>query len=202
MGRTWVMAVLAMLLLTASKPEDVTPGGLVTLWAHDDLRAAFSFERGEFITEIRDGELILDEAQIVFDLLEFDHLSYGFYYNEEVQIVDLGDFRVPPYERPQDLSPKPDLSVFHTLFLDGNRFHYRGPIRKSYRLKEADAVLGSFPSPHTTHFIPEVGSVYVMAFKPRGSSAGEANAFKFQVVDYRPGRSLTLRWSKVTSGRS
>lgn len=191
-----LLGVLATSMTQDSGRSDASEG-TVTLLARDDLGNAFSFRSGKLSGEIQDGERVLDGAQLVFDALEPNHLSVGFFYDELAQLVELGDFRIPSDHLPSDRAPQPSISVFHTLFLDHGHFHYRAPIRRTYRLKEADVVLGTFPADAAQHFEPVVGSTYVFAFKPRGGRTDSALLVKLQVLDFVPDRKVTFRWARI-----
>jgi hypothetical protein len=168
---------------------------LVTLYAHDDLQSSFDFRRGHAGGHVERGEVRLT-AQIAFDVLAPDRISFGLVRDERVEVLDLGGFYVPSQPRARDRSAEFPISLFHTLFFDGVRFGYFGPGGDRHSLDEADRILGSLPPETIRHIDPVVGHTYVVRVHPEGVGAGD-ELFKFQVVDLVPEQSLTIRWAAL-----
>ena len=192
-------ALLVILALAPQTPADTRlAGGMATLLAHDDLRSSFSFRNGAFGAQIQDGELRLDDAQLVFHTFGENLLSFGFVRNELVSVLDLGDLVAPGIERAADLAPKPPVSIFHTLFLDGVVFKYQGPLNQAHRLPEAQAIVSAIPPPGIFHIEPQIGHTYLLKAQRRaGHGDTRPQFFKFLVVDFEPGHRLTLRWGPL-----
>lgn len=193
-----VSLFLAIVLLAAVQGDSPLPeAGVVTLWANDEPRSAFSFDDGSYALDIADGQAVLDRAQIVFHRIEAQKISIGFSLAQATRIVDLGDLQVDGFARVSDLAPHPPISIFHTLFLQGRSLWYRGPIARSYSLKAADPVFFTLQTSGPHHFVPELGHVYVMRYAPKRESGVEEKLVKFRVVDYEPGRQVTIRWARM-----
>ena len=171
---------------------------VTTLYAHDDYLSTFSFRYGGTGARMDDGELILDNAQIAFDVFAEDMITFGFVDNEPTRIIDLGDVTIPGIDRAADRAPKLPVSLLQTLHLDAGRFNYRGPNSKLYRLKEANEIMEGLPGQGFYHIEPKVGHTYLLRSDPRGSGSAEFYA-KFQVIGFRPGESLTIRWAVIPS---
>ncbi len=172
------------------------PDPVVTLYARDDLRSSFDFRNGREGGRIVDGEILLDDAQIVFDVFQEGMLSFGFTRDERVRIIDLGPAYVPGLERATDHAPKFSVSIFHTLFLSGSQFSYLGATGRILRSKEAGPILDPLPGEGLYHVAPEVGHTYLLRAKHTGVSRSEL-LVKFQIIDVRPRRSLTMRWARL-----
>ncbi len=199
MLRFVLVASLVPVLSFVPVQEEGPTSSLVTLYASDDLLSSFSFSTGTHAARIEDGELILDDTQITFDILDRDCVTYGYVENQLIEIVDLGDPVVEGAEMPSDRSPKPPLSIFHTLFLKDGQVSYRGPIRRTYRFREGQAIFNSLPPERVRCFVPQVGHVYLLRYKIQGVPDDRRMLVKFRVIDYRPGETLTLRWAPLES---
>jgi hypothetical protein len=177
--------------LAATRPTS----GLVTLLAHDDLQSSFSFRTGTFGALVRDSEILLDDAQLVYHIFAEDMLSYGFVRSEFVSVLDLGNLVVSGIEYSTDLAPKPPLNIFYTLFFDGGGFKYKGPLNRIYRLSEAQALVSAVPPPGLSHFEPRVGHTYLLKVQRRaGYGDPTPQFFKFLIIDFEPGHQVTFRW--------
>lgn len=183
--------------LAAIQPEEPT-SALVTLLAHDDLSSSFSFRDGACGGRVTGGQIDLGRAQLSYGVFAEGLLSYGFARDELVGVVDLGDTLVPPAVRAQDATLEHPISIFQTLQLDGAHFTYLTAYGKPRRAKEADALLGPLPAGELVSFEPLLGHVYVIRYRSRLDDSYDRVA-KFQVVDLRPGESLTLRWASLAT---
>jgi hypothetical protein len=195
-----LLVFVLLLVLRVPYTFATTPlvGGIVSLLAHDDLQSSFSFRQGTFGARIKNGELLLDDAQLVFHTFSEGMLSYGFVRNELVSVLDLGDLVVQAIERSTDDAPKPPLSIFYTLFFDGSGFKYQGPINQIYRLPEAQALVAAVPPPGISHFEPQVGHTYLLKVQWRvGYGDSRPKFFKFLVVDFEPNHHVTFRWERM-----
>lgn len=200
LGWSLTAAALSLALLGSpaepSEPAAQAPGGIVTLYARDDLACAFDFRTGKVGASILEGEVSLDHAQLLYDVFEPGFLSFGFTDRERVAVLDLGEVYVPPQDRATDRSLEYPVALFHTLFVDGPRFFYLGPGRSLHRFEDADRILGSTPREGLAHVAPVVGHTYVLRTKREGVG-GTDELFKFHVVAIRPRESVTLRWARV-----
>jgi hypothetical protein len=187
---------LVPLALHAPSDGDASSAGLVTLYAHDDLASSFDFRAGRHGGRVEQGEVRLDGAQIVFDVLAPHRISFGFVEDERVDVLDLGPFRVPSQPRARDRAVEFPLALIHTLSFDGVRFGYAGPGGDRHPLDEADAILGALPPERVRHVDPVVGHTYVVRVHRDGLGSGD-ELFGFQVVDLVPEHSLTLRWKAL-----
>ena len=203
---TVAVAVAAVFALRPSPAEigEERPGGraslddpVVTLWAKDAPRASFDFVRGEYGGRIEDGQFLLDGAQVAYDVLEKERLSFGFSFNQSALLVDLGDIRVPKVSNSHDRGPKLDLSLYHTLGLRRGRFVYKGPFNKSYDQSDARKILRSHPRLGVQHVEPQLGHVYLLRFRPNYRRRKTEYLLKFQIVDLEPGRRLSFRWASL-----
>ena len=179
--------------------EDCEPeveGGLVTLYAFDDIQCAFDFRTASPGARVDEGQVVIDEAQIIFNVFREDAITCGFTRDERVNVVDLGDLFVPVQTRAQDRSPRFSFSVFHTLFRDGAHFAFVGPGNRVTRLPQANRILDPLPPEGFFHLKPRIGHTYLLRSKLAGVGGSEEFA-KFEVVDFLPGHSLTLRWAPV-----
>jgi len=173
-------------------------GGIVTLLARDDLQSSFNFRQGTFGARINNGELLLDNAQLIFHTFRESMLSYGFVRNEFVSVLDLGNLVVPGIELSTDNAPKPPLSIFYTLFFDGVAFKYQGPSNQTYRLSEAQALVAAIPSPGISHFEPQMGHTYLLKVQRRiGYGPASPQFFKFLVIDFEPNHHVAFRWERL-----
>jgi hypothetical protein len=179
-------------------PQDsAAQGGIVTLYAHDDLLSTFSIHTGGAGAQIVEGEVRLDDAQLAFDLFAEDMFSFGFISDELVNVVDLGPQVVEPHRRGQDIAPKFPVSLFHTLYLDGAKFSYAGPGGTLLRHSPAERILDPMPRHGMYHVQPVVGNTYLLRSNRSGGSSRADELVKFVVVDFQPGHSVTLRWAPL-----
>ena len=176
--------------------DETDPGqsSIMTLFAHDDLLSSYSFRQDAAGGRLSDGEIDLSQAQIVFSMFEEDALSFGFVGHEPVNVIDLGAVFVKGFARARDLAPKFSPSVFHTLVLDGTKVSYRGSSNRWLRLKDGQRIFDPLPKEGLYHIKPVIGHTYLMRVLPR--SGGE-ELFKFQVVDFQPGHSVSIRWGRI-----
>ena len=191
-------AACALLFVSRSADPPTPPqnatGGLVTLYANDDLMSSFNFASGSAGGRVDAGEVLLDRAQIAFDVFQRDSISFGFGRGQYVNVIDLGAEFISPHDRAQDAVKIP-ASLFHTLFLDGRRFSYVGPGGKVHRLREAGRIFDALPPEGMYHLPIELGHTYLVRYQDV-DSRGEGELAKFQVVDYLPESRLTIRWAK------
>jgi hypothetical protein len=171
--------------------------GLATLIAADDVGATFDFQSGTHGARVVAGELALDDCQIAWHVFAENQVSYGFVRDRGALMVPLGDLRVNPARAPTDHAPKLPVSVFHTLRVDDGRLVYDAPFGKVSRLREGERILSASPVEAVGHFTPEIGHVYLFAFKARSSRERHDMLVKMQVVDVQPGRTLTFRWARM-----
>ena len=171
--------------------------GLVTLYARDGLLSSVNFRSGGAGGSIVDGEIDLNGAHLAFDVFEPGMLSFGFSALERVNVMDLGPQFVEPLRRRQDLAPKLDVSLFHTLFLDRSRFSYIGTGGTLERIAAAEEIFQPLPRQGVYHVAPIMGNTYVLRANGRDSSRGNELIVKFLVIDVQEGRSVTLRWSRL-----
>lgn len=172
------------------------PDRIVTLWANDDLRSSFDFRNGREGGRIVDGEIRLEAAQLVFDVFQEDHFTFGFTRDERVDLIDLGAAYVPPFDKATDRAPEFAVSIFHSLHLDGSQLSYVEPNGRVVRLKDAGRIQGLLPSQGLHQLEPKVGHTYVLRAELEGVGKSEM-LFKLHVVDHRPGRSVTFRWGRL-----
>jgi hypothetical protein len=197
---------LALLPLLPLAPPDVQAdgrgngeapsSGLATLHARDDLASSFDFRGGRPGGRVEQGEIRLDGAQIAFDVLAPDRISFGFVEDERVDVLDLGAFRIPPQARARDRAVEFPLALIHTLFFDGVRFGFVGPGGDRHALDEADRILGGLPPERIRHVDPVVGHTYVVRVHRKGLGAGD-ELFAFEVVGLVPEQTLTIRWKRL-----
>ena len=179
--------------------ETIPTSGVVTLYAEDDLLSSFSFSGGCAGGRIVDGELVLDDAQMAFDVFAENMITFGFVRDARTRILDLGDVSVPPRERAVDRAPKLPTSLFQTLFLSGAHFSYLDPTGREHRFKDASEIMNALPTEGIYHLEPIVGHTYLVRTNRKGEGTPDELA-KFQVIDFRPGRSLTIRWANISAG--
>jgi hypothetical protein len=189
------LALLPM-LLHAQEDGEASSSGLATLHARDDLASSFDFRSGRHGGRVEQGEVRLDGAQIAFDVLAPDRISFGFVEDERVEVLDLGAFRIPPQARARDRALEFPLALIHTLFFDGVRFGFVGPGGDRHALDEADRILGGLPPERVRHVDPVVGHTYVVRVHREGLGAGD-ELFAFEIVGLVPEQSLTIRWKRL-----
>jgi hypothetical protein len=170
-------------------------GGIVTLYANDDLQSSFDFRGGGPGGRLVGGEVRLDGAQIVFDVFAAGHISFGFTRDERVEVLDLGSVLVPPEPRARDRAEEFPISIFHTLFRDDNGFALVGPGGDPDPYGRADRILTAPLKQGMRHVEPFVGHTYLLRVRRNDTSADEL--FKFQVIGIVPEHSLTFRWAPV-----
>lgn len=196
--RSIALALVSLGLAFASVPlrgvDDERPvPGLVTLYANDDLQSSFDFRSGRPGGQVQRGEIRLERAQIAFDVLAADQISFGFVRDERVEVLDLGALFVPPQTRSRDPAIEFPVSILHSLFFDGVRFGYLGPGGDRHPLEEADRILGALPPESLRHLTPLVRHTYLVRVHTEGLGLRE-EFYAFQVVDLVPEQRLTLRW--------
>lgn len=193
-----VSLFLPLVLLAAVRGDSPLPeAGVVTLWANDEPRSAFNFDTGSYAADIVDGQLVLDSAQIVFHQIEANLFTIGFSNAFATRLLDLGDLKVDGFSRVSDQAPRPSISIFHTLYLQGRSVWYRGPIARNYSLKAADPVFFTLQTGIPQSFVPELGHVYLLRYASKREAGVEEKLVKFRVIDYEPGRYVTIRWARM-----
>jgi hypothetical protein len=197
-ARLSLLALSAALVPFFFPAQDAAPApseGVVTLYAADDLLSSFDFRSGAAGGRIQEGELRLESAQILFERLAAGRISFGFTRDERVEILDLGFDTIAPEERSRDRAVELPLAVFHTLRLGDNGFAIVGPGGDLDPYERADRILGPPPAVGVHHVEPQVGHTYVVRVRTNKSSRDEF--FKFEVIGFLPGHSVTLRWAVV-----
>lgn len=197
-----LVTVVAFLSITALRGParatglaDAKESRLVTLYAHDDLQSSFDFQSGRAGGVYFNGEVALLGGHVAFSAFEPDLFTYGFLRDEPTRILDLGEFYVPLVTRSRDAAPKLSASLFHSLFLDGGRFCYVDADGRVHNYKPANDIFAPLPTEGQYHLPPQVGHTYLVRTGERRGS-GEIFA-KFEVVDFHPGHSVTIRWARV-----
>jgi len=193
------LALPLLLVTLALSGEDEGPPpapreGLVTLLAGDDLASSFDFRSGGPGARVGDGEVRLF-GQLAYGRFAKGMLSHGFVRDEKLAVLDLGPLEVQPQSRARDAALEFPISLFHTLFLRGPNFYYRGPGGDAHPFSAADAIFDPLPAEELRHLEPEADHVYLLRVKRDG--ARQEELFKFQVVAEIPDHSLTLRWASV-----
>jgi hypothetical protein len=186
---------LSALSFLAASSEDAPSSGIATLYARDDLLSSFDFRSGGPGAKVWDGEVDLGSAQIVYDVLARGCLSIGFSLDERVDVLDLGEVRIPPRERSRDRQVEFPISLFHTLEVrdEGFVFQAAGGDRDPYAA--ADRILSATPTTGLRHFEPQLGHTYLLRIRRNNRSENEV--YKFEPIGILPGHSLTLRWGRV-----
>ncbi|GJM45313.1 MAG: hypothetical protein DHS20C21_21550 [Gemmatimonadota bacterium] len=190
------VSVLALIVLTSAgwtmQEDSVGRRGdqIITLTAMDDLTCSFSFAGGRF-GDIREGRLFLDETEMLFDRYQADRLSFGYVRDMRVNLVDLGDERIGTGDKPGDRAPRTPISVYHRLFLDGDRIKYLDAYGNAKAHRLAQKVLHQFGPEQTIHIEPRIGHTYLLRYR---TSFGASETVRFRVLDHEPGRYVTLRW--------
>lgn len=193
---TIACASFAFLLPAESPPgaaQEQQTGGLITLYAGDETRCCFSFNDGNYGARIHDGELILDNTQIVWNLLQEGQISIGYVSHTGTNLVDLGEAYVGPLRDPRAQSPKPNLSVFHTLRVENRAVVWSGPPGKVYHSADGRRLIQGIPTTGIKHFTPIAGHTYLLRVRGIGRG-GRDRMYKFHVIDIQPGHTLTLQW--------
>ena len=198
-----VGALVTLCAVLFPVPSAVAPvqagatGGLVTLYAQDDLACAFSLDAGVPGASVVEGEVRLDRAHLVFDVFAEDMLTFGFIEEVLVGVVDLGRVTVAPHSRAQDPAPEFAISLFHTLYLDGRKFSYVGAGGTLQRHTDAERIFDPLPRRGMYHVAPVVGNTYLVRVNDGGGASSADRLAKFVVVDFQPGHTVTLRWAPV-----
>jgi len=190
---------LALHLHTAAPAAQEPPArsGIVTLYQHDPFGAAFSFSQGDYGGELRDGQLGLEGAQLVYGGFESGHLTVGFSADEPANLVDLGEVSVPPVLLSQEATARFPINLFATLAVDGRRLVYQPANGSVVRLGSGNEVFG-VPQRAMQHFAPVPGHCYVARFQQ--TRGGRRDTYvKFVVVEHRPNESVTLRWANLSA---
>lgn len=177
------------------EPEPTATGGIITLYAHDDLASSLDFRTGTYGGRIVEGEIALDQAQLVYDKFSPEHLSFGFAADEAVTIVDLGPVEVPFTALAQDAALKFTVSAFHTLGFSGRRLTFQPAGGSTVRLGAGGDAFTT-PQRGLRHFKPTLEHVYVLRYQRTRGDRRDMLA-KFQVIDVRPGEAITLRWANI-----
>lgn len=193
---TLLLSLVTFGLFAFSAQEERPWGGITTLYAQDDVASSFSFFSGGPGARVFDGELQLRDAQLVYHGFGDAQLAYGFVHDELVAVLDLGDLDVQPIPSATDDALSLPVSLYQTLFLDGPNFAYVNAAGKAVRLKEADPILDPLPASGLTLFEPQLGHTYLIRATSRRNRSYDVIA-KFQIIDVRPGESLTLRWERL-----
>ena len=190
------LPLVLLLSLGGQDDANVPLEGVVTLVAHDDLLSSFDFRRGRAGAFVEDGEVRLEDAQIAYDVFVTGQLSIGFVHEERAELLDLGEAYVAPEARARDRALEYPIALFHTLFLDGADFLYVDAGGHVRPWEPADRILRGPPPAGMHHVEPRVGHTYLL--RVRRDDAGSADElFKFQVIAFQPGHSVTLRWAAV-----
>ncbi len=191
---------LPLLLVPLAQPQgEELPSdssAIVTLYAQDDLQSSFDFRHGSAGGRVAEGEVVLLDAQIAFGVFEKGHITVGLVRRERVELLDLGSVSVPSQPLALERSVEFPLSLFHTLFFDGARFHYVGPGGDVHAYDQADRILRALPPDGLRHVEPVVGHVYLVRVRRDGVGSRD-EFFKFQVIDLEPERFMTIRWARV-----
>ena len=206
MPGTWSLSLITLIAaLTCILPdfdletppqEERSHGGLVTLWAGDETRTSFSFDTATYGSKINDGELLLDNTDLVYNLLARNQLTVGHTRDSTSSIVDLGEAYVNPLRNPRALSPRPPLSIFHTLAISNRDVIYRGPPGKEHRSAIGRQILRSTPQLGIKHFTPEPGHTYLLRFKP-GVGSTSNRVVAIHIIDVQPEHTLTFQWKRL-----
>src|SRR5262245_35382852 len=194
-------SVVASLAVASAVQESAPPassGGIATLYAQDDLQSSFDFRAGGPGGRVEDGEIHLEGAQILFDVLEAGRISFGFSHDERVDIQDLGDVTIRPQERSRDRAIEFPISIVHTLTLSDEGFAIVRPDGDLDPYDPADRIFGTMPLAGVRHVEPCLGHVYLVRVR-RDKAGSHDEFFKFQIIGLIPGHSLTMRWSPVPS---
>ncbi len=175
--------------------EPAPQSGIVTLYRHDPLGAAFSFSQGDYGGQVSEGQLRLEGAQLVYGGFESGQMTVGFSADEPANIVDLGEVLVPPVLLSQEATARFPVNLFATLGIDGRRLVYQPANGSVVRLGSGNEVFG-VPQRVMQHVAPVPGHCYIARFQQ--TRRGRRDIFvKFVVVEHNPGESVTLRWQNL-----
>ena len=178
-----------------AKPQaHATPmdtSGIITLYAGSDTRSSVDLASGTYGATVSDGEMILDNTHLVWNLLSDGALSVGYVRDTGISLTDLGEVYARPLRDPRARAPKFGASIFHTLRDQGGDIVYTEPPGKLRRSPKGRQVITGTPKSGTTHFEPKVGHIYLL--RVRGFDRPRTDqTFKFRVIDLQPKHSLTL----------
>jgi hypothetical protein len=193
-------AVVAVGLLSSALTTQETAAaneGLITLYEHDDVASSFSFRTGEHGGRVIDGQIELGAAQLVYGSFATGLISFGFGADEAVNVVDLGTAKVDVLSAPSDAALKFPVGIFQTLGVSGRRLTFQQANGSQVRLGAGNAVF-DVPRRGLQHVEAIVDHVYAIRFQRTRGDRRDMLA-KFQVVEHRPGESVTLRWANIGS---
>jgi hypothetical protein len=191
-------AALALGLLSSAltmQDPAVPNGGLITLYQHDDVASSLDFRTGNHGGRVVDGQIQLVDAQLVYGSFATGHLSFGFAADEAVNVVDLGTAEVDFNAGAQDAALKFPISVIPTLGVSGRRLTFQETNGTHVRLGTGNAVF-DVPKRGLQHIEPQLDHCYVIRYQRTRGDRRDMLA-KFQVVEHRPGESITLRWANI-----
>ncbi|MEZ6017677.1 MAG: hypothetical protein R3F49_21390 [Planctomycetota bacterium] len=184
--------------VSASQDKDALPtGGLITLYQHDAVGSSLSFQRGEHGGRVSEGQVDLSQAQLVYGAFATGLLTVGFSADEAVNVVDLGELLVEPISLAQDAAMKFPISAFSSLSVSGRKLVYQPAGGSFVRLGAGNEVFG-VPQRGLVNFEPKLGHCYALRYQRTRGDRRDVLA-KFQVVEHRPGESVTLRWANIGS---
>lgn len=176
--------------------DPVTPtGGLITLYEQDDVASSLDFRSGGHGGRIVNGQIELVDAQLVYGSFATGLLSVGFAVDEAVNVVDVGEAEVEFVASASDAALKFPISAFHTLSVSGRRLTFQPANGSQVRLGSGNAVF-DVPKRGLQHIEPQVDHCYVIRYQRTRGDRRDMLA-KFQVVEHRPGESITLRWANI-----
>jgi len=176
--------------------QEEPPGGLVTLWAEDDLTSSVDLVTGSPAGRIVGGQIDLSDAHLAYGVFQPERLTYGLVRDQVTAALDLGPLTVAPFQRATDPAETFPISAFHTLCLVDGRCVFLDTASRRERLKEADAILGVPTNTAPVSFAPQVGHVLLLRWRS-ARGGGEDRLVKLLVVEHEPGVRVTLRWAPV-----
>jgi hypothetical protein len=190
-------AVAVGLLSSALTMQDPAQpsGGLITLYEHDDLASSLDFRNGRHGGSVIDGQIQLVDAQLVYGSFATGLLSFGFAADEAVNVVDLGTAEVEFNASAHDAALKYPISVMPTLGVASRRLTFQEANGTHVRLGTGNAVF-DVPKRGLQHIEPVLDHCYAIRFQRTRGDRRDMLA-KFQVVEHRPGESITLRWANI-----
>jgi hypothetical protein len=189
-------AVLSLLGSDASRRArsnpDASRSGLVTLYARDPLAHDFSFSQGRYGGVFEEHMRKNAGADLDFSANHPGEFTVGIEGTRRGSMVDLGTWD----------ALRQRYGYFETAgggqgFASIRREGYRFVILKNYEaqttqtLKEGNALLRN-----EDHVAVAEDHVYLVRLRDISDPAFEL-VVKFMVVDYEPGRTVTLRWSVI-----
>lgn len=170
-------------------------GGLITLYEHDDVASSLDFRTGNHGGRVVDGQIELVDAQLVYGSFATGLLSFGFAADEAVNVVDLGPSEVDAVSSAHDAALKYPISAFHTMSASGRRLTFQPANGSQVRLGAGNAVF-DVPKRGLQHVEAQLDHCYVIRYQRTRGDRRDMLA-KFQVVEHRPGESITLRWANI-----